>query len=103
MTSDLPIACTLTPEELRRGRESLLPGVIARAEAHEPVAGGFRFRFKTEPGLLASLAVTMEAERRCCRFFTFQLTAEPDEGPVWLEVTGPPGTSEFLAAWIPAA
>ena len=30
-------------------------------------------------------------------------TLEPDEGPVWLEVTGPPGTVEFLAGWIPPA
>ena len=103
MKTGLPIACTLTPEELRRGREALLPGVIARAEAHEPVAGGFRFRFKSEAGLLPALAAMVEAERRCCRFLHFQVTAEPDEGPVWLEVTGPPGTSDFLAGWIPAA
>jgi hypothetical protein len=38
--SDLPIACTLTPEELRRGREALLPGIISRSEAHEPVETG---------------------------------------------------------------
>lgn len=99
---NLPIACTLTAEELRRGREGLLPGVIARAEAHEPVDGGFRFRFKSEAGLLPALAVMIEAERRCCRFFHFQVIAEPDEGPVWLEVTGPPGTTEFLTGWVPS-
>ncbi len=103
MKSDLPIACTLTPDELRRGREGLLPGIIARAHASEPISGGFRFRFKSEPGLLPALAAMMEAERRCCRFFQFQLTAGPDEGPVWLEVTGPAGTSDFLAGWIPPA
>jgi hypothetical protein len=101
MRSDLPIACTLTPEELRRGRKALLPGILARAEAHEPVAGGFRFRFTSQPGLLPELAAMTEAERRCCRFLHFQIIAEQDEGPVWLEVTGPPGTSEFLAGWIP--
>ena len=101
MMSDLPIACTLTPEELRRGREGLLPGIIARAETHEPVDGGVRFRFTAGPGLLPEIAAMMEAERRCCRVFHVQLTAEPDEGPVWLAVTGPPGTREFLAGWVP--
>jgi hypothetical protein len=101
--SDLPIACTLTPEELRRGREALLPGVIARAEAHERLADGFRFRFTADAELMAAIAGMIDAERRCCRFLRFQLTAEPDEGPVWLEVTGPPGTDEFLAGWVPAA
>jgi len=79
---DLPIACTLAPEELRRGREALLPGVIARWEAHERVAGGFRFRFTPDTELMAALARMIDAERRCCRFLCFQLTAEPDEGPV---------------------
>jgi hypothetical protein len=88
---------------LRRGQEALLPGVIARAETCEPVAKGFRFRFKSEAGLIPALAAMMEAERRCCRFLHFQFVAEPDEGPVWLEVTGPPGTSDFLAGWIPTA
>ena len=103
MNPDLPIACTLTPEELRRGREALLPGLIARAQAHEAVAGGFRFRFKSEAGLIPALAAMIEAERRCCRFLHFQVTAEPDEGPVWLEVTGPAGTTDLLAGWIPTA
>jgi hypothetical protein len=103
MKPDLPIACTLTLEELRQRREGLLPGIIARAEAHEPIAGGFRFRFTSEPGLLSTVAAMMEAERRCCRFLHFQVAAEPDEGPIWLEVTGPAGTSEFLAGWIPSS
>ena len=103
MERDLPVACTLTPEELRRGRERLLPGILARAETHASVEGGFRFRFKSEAVLLPALAAMMEAERRCCRFFHFQVTVDPDEGPVWLEVTGPPGTAAFLAAWLPGA
>lgn len=100
---DLPIPCTLTPEEMRRGRESLLPGIIARAGAHEPVDGGFCFRFTSEAGLIPALAAMIEAERRCCRFLHFEVSAEPDEGPVWLAVTGPPGTGDFLAEWIPKA
>src|SRR5438093_4744797 len=103
MNSDLPTACTLTPEELRHGRQALLPGVIAWAEAHEPLGDGFRFRFKSEPGLIPALAAMLEGERRCCRFLHFQVIAEQDEGPVWLDVTGPPGTAEFLAGWLPGA
>jgi len=102
MKSDLPMACTLSLEELRRGRQALLPGVIARADAHERLADGFRFRFHAGEDL-AAMATTIAAERRCCRFLQFVLTMEPDEGPVWLEVTGPPGTAEFLAGWIPDA
>jgi hypothetical protein len=38
----------------------------------------------------------IDAERQCCRFLRFQLTVEPDLGPMWLEVAGPPGTADFL-------
>jgi hypothetical protein len=103
MKPDLPIACTLTPDELRVRREGLLPGIIGRAEGHERIDGGFRFRFASGAGLLTAIAAAIDAERRCCRFLRFQMTAEPEEGTISLEVTGPPGTAEFLAAWIPGA
>ena len=50
---------------------------------------------------MTALATMIDAERHCCRFLRFQVTPEPGEGPVCLEITGPPGTSEFLAGWIP--
>ena len=36
------------------------------------------------------------------RFLRFGITVEPDEGPVFLELTGPPATGEFLAALLEA-
>jgi hypothetical protein len=33
-----------------------------------------------------------------CRFLRFTITVEPDEGAVILDLTGPPGTREFVAA-----
>ena len=40
----------------------------------------------------------MEPERRCCSFFRFVVTAEPESRPLWLEVSGPDTTEEFLQA-----
>jgi hypothetical protein len=45
-----------------------------------------------------TIAHAIDAERRCCRFLRFDLTVEPDAGPVVLDLTGPPGTREFIAA-----
>jgi hypothetical protein len=99
---DLPIACTLTPDELRRGRDALLPGIIARAYRHEPLDDGFRFHFASADGLIPAIAAMIDAERACCRFLRFSLNTEPAQGSVTLDVTGPPGTTGFLAGWIPA-
>jgi hypothetical protein len=38
----------------------------------------------------------LERERTCCSFLRFQIIAEPENGPIILEVTGPPGTRELL-------
>src|SRR5262245_50501725 len=95
--TSLPIACTLTPAELASMREGLLPGLLSKATAKEGVTGGFRWRFYQEPDLVKRVAAVIESEHRCCRFLRFVLAVEPGDGPLWLEVTGPDGTEEFLS------
>jgi hypothetical protein len=99
----VPIACTLTAAELAAMRQGLLPGLLARAGAWERIAGGFRFQFVSQPDLVKQAAAVIDAEHRCCRFLRFLLLVEPGDGPVWLEVTGPEGTEEFLAGLLDAA
>ena len=66
------------------------------AEGSEATTVGYRFRFAASSEALAKIAAVIDAERQCCRFLRFQLTVEPDLGPLCLEVTGPVGTGEFL-------
>jgi len=94
--SEPPIACTLSAAELRERRAGLLPGLLARAVERVPVSNGYRWRFTPTSDLLSALGLVIEAERRCCPFLRFVVTAEPDGGPISLEVTGPPGTRELL-------
>ena len=97
---DLPIVCTLQPGELNARAAQLLPGVGAAARARHAIENGFRFEFQADGDVLASLARMIDAERQCCQFLRFQLTVEAAGGPVVLDVTGPPGSQEFLAAMI---
>jgi len=93
----LPIACALTPEEIGAMRSALLPGLVARAAATEPIPGGFRWRFDPQADLIEEVAAVIDSEHRCCRFLRFVLHVEPGDGPVSLEVTGPEGTEGFLS------
>jgi hypothetical protein len=95
--ADLPIVCTLDVDTLKTGRENLLPGVLAAADRREELTDGFRLRF-TKADILPRLLEVIDAERKCCRFLRFEVTLDPDLGPIWLTVTGPPGTREFLTA-----
>jgi hypothetical protein len=91
-----PLACSLTPDQLRERRDDLLPGLVRRADEVTELDSGWRLRFQSKDGLLAEIARVIEQERACCSFLRFQVTAEPNGGPITVEVTGPPGTREIL-------
>ncbi len=95
----LPVACSLDARELAQRQADLRQGILARAISIETLPDGRRWRFRESDGLLSALGAVIDAERRCCRFLNFALTAEPDLGEVTLDVTGPEGTREALAAW----
>ena len=98
--ADLPIVCTLTAATMQTRKPNLLPGLIGRAEIQEEIANGVRVRFPCEA--LSAILTTVDAERQCCRFLRFTITVEPDGGPIWLDLAGPPGTREFLSALLEA-
>jgi hypothetical protein len=98
---ELPIACELTPAELTARREGLLPGLLEKAQERSTLGNGLRFSFAPSSEFLAAAVQTIDAERQCCKFLRFELTVEPDGGQMWLEVTGPPGTAEFLNTLLP--
>jgi hypothetical protein len=101
--ADLPIACSLQPGELKQRADELLPGLARTAITCAAIAGGYRFEFAPSAQLLSALVAVVEAERQCCRFLRFQLTVEPNDGPIRLDVTGPAGTPEFLDGTLNAA
>lgn len=95
MTS-LPVVCTLTPDTIATRKAGLLPGLVQRADSREETGDGFRFRLP--PDALSAVVATVDAELQCCRFLRFRITVEPDGGPIWLSLSGPAGTREFLDA-----
>ena len=97
---ELPIACSLEAAALARRQSDLRAGVLSEAEAVEPLPNGYRWRFPYAANLLARLGPMIDAERHCCRFLEFSVTASADCGSMTMEVTGPAGTREFLEGWV---
>jgi hypothetical protein len=98
----LPVVCTLTPETIATRKANLLPGLFLRPQFLEWLPNGVRAMFDLSIASLPEIASTIDAERRCCRFLQFEVSLEPDEGPVSLRITGPEGTREFLDALLSA-
>ena len=98
--AELPIACTLAPEALQARRDGLLMDLVRRAVRRDDLSNGIRFEFAPSAETLHLIARAVEAERHCCRFLRFSMMVEPDGGSVFLELTGPAGTRDFVSALI---
>ncbi len=96
--AELPVACTLTEPEREARRTGVLAEVRRNRQEARWLPDGVALRFPASGEQLATLATFIQLERRCCGFLRFRLTVEPGGGPAWLELPGPPGTREFLAA-----
>jgi hypothetical protein len=101
--AELPVACTLTEPELAARRAGVLTAIRRDQREARWLPDGVALRFAAGPDRLATLATFIDLEHRCCAFLRFRLTVEPGGGPIWLELTGPPGTREFLAAELVAS
>lgn len=98
---EIPVACSLTPDQLRDRKASLLPGLAARAVSIVPLAEGYTLTFSAaEPDIVSAVGGCLDAERHCCPFLRFSLTVSAQAGLIELTVTGPTGTRAFLDALI---
>ena len=97
--NDLPIACRLTAPQLQARRSAVLQKVrLAVVEVRE-LEDGFAYSFPSDGDWLRELTGLIDLERQCCPFLQFRLTVEANGGPIWLEMTGPEGTKDFLTLW----
>ena len=95
---NLPVACSLTDSELQARRKEVLSQAKAAMIGMKETERGFIYEFSSSSERIAALANLIALEHQCCPFLSFRLTVEPGEAPVSLELSGPPGTKEFLTA-----
>ena len=95
-----PIACSLTALELREREATLLEQFRSAVLETEELDAGYVFRLPGDATSIGLIAELMVAERECCPFLTFDVTALPAMGPTIVRITGPDGTKEFVKAVI---
>ena len=96
MPDDNPVACCLTDVELRQREATLLAQFKSAPTATEEIADGYVFRIPGENRWLALVTDLIIAERECCPFLRFEVTAEPKMGALTIRITGPEGTKPVL-------
>jgi hypothetical protein len=101
--ADLPIVCSLDPQALEARREGLLARLVQRAGERRELPDGLQLRFAADARIVGDIAEVVNAERLCCRFLRFTITVEAGEGPITLDLTGPPGSRGFIGAILDVA
>ena len=96
--TDLPIACNLTSAELQERRRTVLQKFRDAVIEVIELENGYAYSLPAGPDRLEELTTMIELERQCCPFLQFRLSLPTNNAPVWLELSGPEGTKEFLAS-----
>jgi hypothetical protein len=92
----LPIACSLSAEQLGAQRESLLLGLADHAVQRSPLPSGMRLRFPATAERMRQIDAVVRRERECCPFLEFRVGLALGNS-LTLDVTGPEGTANLLA------
>ena len=93
---DISVACSLSTAELREREVKLLARFRSAVIATEELPDGYAFRLPGHRGCITLIAELIEAERECCPFLAFEMSAHPQMGPVIVRMFGPVGVKEFL-------
>ena len=91
------LACALGPGELDQ-RQQKLAAFRARAREVRELDAGFALQFDLDDRTFQEAASIVSDESHCCSFLDFRLTVQPSRKLLAVEITGPQGTKEFLAA-----
>src|SRR4051794_30509620 len=93
MTTEPPIACTLTEEEMpaRRAQMAVIARDLLCADAQDTHAV---LRFRAAAGTRERVAEFVAAESRCCAFLRMELHDDPDA--LTLTIDGPAGSEPVV-------
>jgi hypothetical protein len=94
---EMDVYCRLQPPELRARGKTLLAELSARICETAPLENGYSLKLIPDDASIRFVADLIVAERKCCPFLQFQLTAAQDSQALYLELRGPAGSREIIA------
>src|SRR5216117_596476 len=94
-----PFACNafaLSPEVRKRHFEELGPALLKLKKSTRELPDGYELELPADNKTYQLLTEWAFQERLCCPFFDIALRFDRENGPLWLRLTGRPGTKEFI-------
>lgn len=81
---------------MRERKETVLASLKKQVIERKSLTDGYAFKFKGDDKVLDELTEFIKTERRCCDFFTFNLSVSGDQKIIWMEIRGVEGAKEFI-------
>lgn len=91
-TTTSAVACTLGASELRKRQEEFRTRLLDLVTTARETEDGYTFAFA--PTSIDAVRELVALESECCSFL--KLTVEDRDGQIWLSLSGPEGTKEFV-------
>ena len=94
-----PFACNafaLSPEARKRHFEEVGPALLKLKKSMRELPDGYEIELPADNTTYQLLTEWAFQERLCCPFFDITLRFDRENGPLWLRLTGRPGTKEFI-------
>jgi hypothetical protein len=94
-----PLACNafaLSLELRKRHFEELGPALLKLKKSTRELSNGYEFELPVDNKTYQLVTEWAYQERLCCPFFDIELRFDRENGPLWLRLTGRPGTKEFI-------
>jgi len=94
-----PLACNafaLSPEVRKRHFEEVGPALLKLKKSMRELPDGYELELPADNKTYQLLTEWAFQERLCCPFFDITLRFDRENGPLWLRLTGRPGTKEFI-------
>jgi len=94
-----PFACNafaLSPKLRKRHFDELGPALLKLKKSTRELPDGYEFELPADSKTYQLLTEWAYQERSCCPFFEIGLRFDRENGPLWLRLTGRPGTKNFI-------
>jgi hypothetical protein len=96
--SDPVLACNIhaIPPQMRPAHAAHIQRLMASVQEAQALPTGYALRLPNETEIVQTIMAFLAYERLCCPFFHFVLDIQPEQGPIWLQVTGAVDIKPFV-------
>ncbi len=90
------IACTLNKVALKKRKKQIRETLLSQTTEIKELEDGYQLVFLKQDTIKDNILLFIEAEKKCCSFFNFELDDLTDAQQLTLNITGPEGVKTFI-------